>query len=165
MQISFINKIPKTNKFFVLPLFEDIDWSKTAPKEFRRLLTNRKNANDFKAKAGETLLLVNDSATLPSNILFFGLGKSKKLKSAKIRNHAAAITKSAKSHQKSTVTLSLPEQLNKYMQELAEGFALSAYNPNLYLTGKNKREAEKKQSEKTGGDASKTRKNTKSIRG
>lgn len=148
MQISYVNKISKTNKFFILPLFEDVDWNKTAPKELKRLLTNRKNAKDFKAKTGETITLVNDSAVLPARVMLFGLGKYKNLKAAKVRNQAASIAKEAKSNEKNTITVFLPEQLNEYAQEVAEGFALTAYNPNLYLTGKNKSSAEKKQLKK-----------------
>jgi leucyl aminopeptidase len=144
MQITIQNKVQKKCDILVLPLLEDEDWSKTAPEGIKKLLDKQKKNKDFEAKSGQSMIFYPDYDGAPDMVMLFGFGKTKNLKSNKIRNNAAQLAKAIKSHKKETLTLNLPAQLEKHIQEIAEGIALANYNPNLYQTGKNKKENDKK---------------------
>ncbi len=135
MKIEIAKKAIGTAAVFVLPVFSD---KQSSPAELKKILENRKKNGDFKAKSGETMLIVPDDEKLPEKILLIGFGDSKKIKPEKVRNLGAKMIKSVKHYEKGIVDLWLPAGLNMFGKELGEGMELANYNPAKYVTGKSK---------------------------
>jgi len=135
MKIEIAKKTLGESAVFVLPVFSD---KQSSPAELKKILENRKKNGDFKAKSGETMLIVPDDENLPEKILLIGFGDSKKIKPEKVRNLAAKMIKSVKKFEKGIIDLWLPAGLNKFGKEMGEGIELANYNPAKYVTGKSK---------------------------
>lgn len=141
---SFPEKVGRQS-FLILPLFQDVPFEDCAPEELAETLMLRREEKDFTAKQGESLLIFPDFEDFPGKVLLVGFGKAEKLKSSEVRSNAALAIKAAKHHRIQETGFFLPETLEFFAQDLAEGLSLANYNPAKYQTGKNKEKNDKKQ--------------------
>lgn len=144
MEITLANKLTRGDKIVAVPLFEDVDFLKTCPPEHKKILIIVKKEKDFKGEAGQMLDITPVASQLSRRLIFVGLGKSKKLKSSRVRGMAADVVKTVKKYEKPDLSVYLPADLSNHVQELSEGLALANYNPAKYQTGKTKKKNEKR---------------------
>ncbi len=137
-----------SQKILLLPLFEDIPFSQSAPEALHDLLELRAQEKDFEAKPGQSLTVFPDFEDFPSKVILAGFGKSSRLSGKTVRESIAVATRHAKSLKVNELSVYLNDPLNHYAQELAEGIGLANYNPAKYQTGKNKQANEKKELKK-----------------
>lgn len=145
MQIKIGKKNPKKCGLLIIPLFEDKSFNSGIPAdlvELREILEKRSKKGDFKAKEGDSMLIVPDSDNLPAKVLLCGMGKTEKLTSEKVRENSASFTKKAKHYKEKNPAMILSAELAKHPQALAEGLALADYSLGKYQTGENKKKNE-----------------------
>jgi leucyl aminopeptidase len=132
-----LKKTDSVAKFGILlvPLFSKSDFTAGMSEDLKPLL--KKRMVDFKASAGETMMVFTENARLPGKVILVGLGKKDKFNAEKARNTGAAAVKAVKKHLPSETAFLLTSALAKYARELAEGMVMGNYNPARYQTGKN----------------------------
>ncbi len=118
---------------------------------FGDLLTS----GEFKAEAGETLLLHQPDGLKAERLLVVGTGKVKKLSTDELRRSAGAAIRFARSHQFRTVVLHFPEDRalsDEHLETLdclptaravVEGAILADYDPDIYRTDRKDRSLER----------------------
>lgn len=143
MEITLNTSLNKKTNITVIPVFSDAEIPKTIPANLRKILSSAKKVKEFERKKGQTFLLTPFTTQLNRKLILVGLGKEKKITGKIVREIASDAVKASKGFQQKEINFILPDSLNKYAQELAEGLALANYNPAKYLTGKNKKEKEK----------------------
>lgn len=98
----------------------------------------------FAGKSDETISTHISSGQHLQKVLFYGAGKSKKMTEKSARELGAKVIKAAQSWQEKTISIVIPDSVQKYSQAFAEGMVMGQFNPAIYKTGKEQKEAEKK---------------------
>ena len=143
MEITLNTSPNKKCGVTVIPVFEDAEFLKIAPANYKKILSAAKKIKEFERKKGQILLVTPFEGQLDKKMILLGAGKEKKLSSKNVRELAAELVKAVKKFRQKEMNFFLPPAFSGYSRELAEGFALANYTPAKYLTGKNKKEKEK----------------------
>lgn len=115
----------------VIATFEDA----ALPEQIAGLL----EPNDYRGRAGQTVLLYPRGAIAPRRLLLVGLGKRESVTAESVRRAAAEAVRRARELQVAAITIGaagdLPLDAETAGQALAEGLSLGAYRYWKYRTG------------------------------
>lgn len=142
MEFSFQTAIDSKTAVLVVPVFQDVSFSKNGPAIITNFLKKREENKDFLGKEGETLLNVFDEPGMPQKVILWGLGEKKKFSAQKLRNLSAQMIKSIKTLKKGEATFHCPDAFLPFAQAFGEGLAFGDYTLGKFKTGKEKEEME-----------------------
>ncbi len=130
MKVQFNKKIGLNKGILVVPVFQENlgKQSTKLPTVVQEFITKAVNNEDFKAIFGETFFTYLADNNLPEKLLIIGAGLQKNFDASKSRIFGAKIAKFLKKSKNESLSLFLSPQLEKYIEELAEGFSLAQYD-------------------------------------
>lgn len=139
MNITFASNLKKS-ELVVVPVYEG---AVSIPPELKKLSASLKKEKEFKGKEGQYVEQTPLDASLPTRVVFLGIGKKNDINATVVRNTAADALKWAKKYQTGKLAFMAPAGFEKHFSALAEGFVMANYNPALYQTGDNKKKHDK----------------------
>jgi len=130
MDIKISNKIKDFKGALIVPVFkESLDnFAKKYPEEIRDFIDKRVKNDDFKAGLGKMLFTYFESKNLPEKILLVGMGTLENFEQTKARDIGGKIGKLIKNKKIGELTVLLFPEIEKYLEELAEGILMSQYS-------------------------------------
>ncbi len=145
MRIAVETQTPARNTvdIFVLPLFQEQSTTKTLPsiisaidRNLNKKIEHLIKSGDFKAKAGERLMLYPDAKTRTARVLLLGLGKKTEFNLRHLRRAAAEAVRAAEATPATKISFCIPSCSEisdaDAGQSLAEGAVLASYRFDRY---------------------------------
>lgn len=140
MKIYIEKQIKDSEGVLVLPIFEDetikkktfstkLDalYEKNLPTELKKIIIEAVNNKEFEPKFGEMLFTYHKSKKFPDKIILLGAGEIKKFNTHQNRRLTGKLAKLIKQKKLKTISILVPEIMQKDMAEMLEAFHLSLY--------------------------------------
>ncbi len=141
MKTNYKKTATEKEKIVLIPFFTDYG---NIPEAYLDWIKSREKAGDLTGKKDEHVTLYPGSEIEPNKMLFYCFGKEEEVMAKQIRSSLALAIKNLRQKALPELTVVLNQQFLKYSQAIGEALALSNYNPVLFKTGKDKKEAEEK---------------------
>ncbi len=100
----------------------------TVPKSISNFISIAKERDSFMASFGETFFTHLININLAKKLLLIGAGPMRKFDSSKARVFGAKVSKLAKTNKSTSLSILLHPQLEKFIEQLAEGLLLAQYD-------------------------------------
>ena len=138
MQLQSQSSFSASDDILVCPVFfnkkkpELTKYPKALQDVIRNLLKNKQ----LEAKEGSMFELPLAIPRFPKFLIAVSLGEEAKLKEATVRTNIAGAVKVTRNLKKKTMTIMMPEELNKYARVIGEAVVMSNHLVGRYKTGK-----------------------------